>query len=1132
MLQKEVKYFGNEQTSGCNSDDADFIVPTNGWMNAENVRSGSTDAGETGIIESVGSNVLLSTAQPSVTYITIGTADDVPNNRFIYFKYSTTSNDAHKIVCWSVAEGREYDVLLSSQVEGGLDFDKNSLIHSAEIVNGLLYWTDNLNEPKKINIDKAIKANDASYDTDAVAYTFPLTYPTQTLIKRPPFYALSVTKDVDADYENNFIKNEAMQFCAHYRFIDNETSVLGDWSALVPYNAIAETNNFVEVSMPAAEVIDQDIIEVELVVKFGNTAVVGFVIHTWDADDILAHNSGSVPLTFNFYNDISGNTVESATLFKPFDSVPLVSKALAYAKNRLFLGNNVEGYDTPETTSMEIGVATVTDDGSYDAVWGLLTVFYYSGGSIVTSSGYYAMYVPTLGRYFMIDPIEGIDPPDTPVSALDSDIDSTSIDSLAGYITGIYPPAEDYDYFESIFETDPSGDPLLPATLTLTDVDLPVGDTQRSFKSEGSYGGGIVFFDRFRRKCGVVTNATLRVEMPVRTYDTAVFNVGMTWEVSNADAVDEIPDWAYYYAPVRTENLQTRFFTSARAVQMFYVSKDDDGVYDYTHTTYDADRYAVAVDISTLPNLGMGYQYEEGSGDIMKLFFDTTPADQDVSILEQNGKWVLIQANDFGVLGAAVKPLFEIYTPYKPSVSEPYWAVGQEYPVVNPGEADRQYSTTGGLFNGDIYIIERGNTGSTYLTENMSPNDKLWRNWYTDRGWDNYEIKIGQVHKTNSVSWSNTFIQGTRTNGISSWDSLDEKAVPMECGVIQKLQLTSKVSDQGNVMLSICTSETLSLYLSEVQLVGAQGNAYVAQSDEVIGTMYTLKGGFGTVNPESVRLWQGNVYWACALRGKIVQYSTNGLFPISEYKLTRFWKQFFDTYLSMTTEEIEALGSRPFIFCGIDPRHNEVLFSIPKLLETPPKGYLIDYPEMIYPWDIWDGQAKTIVYPIDAEPDHWHGAYNIPAEWFCTHNNELYAFKYGHLWQHNQTDSYCNFFGVQYKSRIMPVYNMLGSEIKTYANISLQANLTPTLTYFRSEVPYVQASDIMDYEWTNLEGFIYALIHRNKIVPTFDGYTLDGLLTAERIRTYALRTLLEFTVTTTPLQLRICQIEFSISKGH
>jgi hypothetical protein len=64
----EKKYFGNGQG---NFDDVDFILLPNQWVNLENARIGSTDKGVIGTIESVGSSLLLSSIQPSVTFVQI-----------------------------------------------------------------------------------------------------------------------------------------------------------------------------------------------------------------------------------------------------------------------------------------------------------------------------------------------------------------------------------------------------------------------------------------------------------------------------------------------------------------------------------------------------------------------------------------------------------------------------------------------------------------------------------------------------------------------------------------------------------------------------------------------------------------------------------------------------------------------------------------------------------------------------------------------------------------------------------------------------------------------------------------------------------------------------------------------------
>jgi hypothetical protein len=45
-------------------------------------------------------------------------------------------------------------------------------------------------------------------------------------------------------------------------------------------------------------------------------------------------------------------------------------------------------------------------------------------------------------------------------------------------------------------------------------------------------------------------------------------------------------------------------------------------------------------------------------------------------------------------------------------------------------------------------------------------------------------------------------------------------------GNIQKLQLASKTTEQGVVMLAIGSFQTASCYLGEVQVVGASQNAF------------------------------------------------------------------------------------------------------------------------------------------------------------------------------------------------------------------------------------------------------------------------------------------------------------------
>jgi hypothetical protein len=104
--------------------------------------------------------------------------------------------------------------------------------------------------------------------------------------------------------------------------------------------------------------------------------------------------------------------------------------------------------------------------------------------------------------------------------------------------------------------------------------------------------------------------------------------------------------------------------------------------------------------------------------------------------------------------------------------------------------------------------------------------------------------------------------------------------------------------------------------------------------------------------------------------------------------------------------------------------------------------------------------------------------------------------------------------------------------VKLYQALSLEANKTPDWTYMMCESPFDQITDILDYEWKDLEGIRYAALKRNKKQPTATGFSLTSLLTGDRMRSYAMKILFEFSVNNIPLNLRFININFDISKGH
>lgn len=1294
MRNIEIKYFANNQDNGLDADSAPFSVAKNSVVNMENCRWGSTDKGVINTIESIVSTLLLSDPQPSISLAFHGGCEDVENERIIYCLRDIYSVN-HKIMCYDYRNGIVYTVLLSGQITGGLNFNKNYFIHSCRVANGLFYFTDNYNQPRRINIDAGIKLNQPSYNTSVAAYTSPIDDTVITIIRKPPNYPLSFTKmlaaSVGITLNNNQIKNGAFLFTYFYTYRDNEVSTNSMWSSLAPYNYPTDTYDIIRLRVPFAEIIQQDVQKITLGVVYADTKNSrAFEIKTWDKAnetdlaEINAHNAGSTQLTYYFANNEVGNAIINLT--KPYDSVPLLCKTLTIADQRSMLANNRMGFNTPLVSSLT--ASTITSSSSITA--------------------------------------------------------------------------------------------------------LKTGSARRL---------AVVFFDKYMRQCGVVPLAKLiTVADKSFTYPTT-YEYAIQWVLSNTNAINEIPDWAYYYTVASTKDISRSSFVQAYAGDIFYASKSADGVYSFDKTVYSTDNIGVAIRLNVLSGQGMGYLFNEN--DLVNLRVSTGGVVTSVTlgVKEQQGNYLILENSNLGTLSFNSIAIFEIYTPNNQAASNFYYEQGSIYAISAPTTEGRQYGTLTGTIAGDIYLLDRnslnkitynlptgyivsetlftlgctfvsqlasssnystgssplqttsgwnpltdnsrwiaktiaqpvtfnirgtlvyqstndnhfnsflsyndgasstdigiiadhqtdsgivyrkdinidvtvpagnrlyifGNSGGhsqqfflsslviTTMTDGaltkfecMSPNDKYWQNWFTNAGRIQLVDRIGQQDIKTSVKWSNTFIEGTRTNGLSSFDADDQKLLPLECGEINKLQITSKVENElGIVMLAICEKQTVSLYLGEVQQYGSNKATNLTLSDTVIGSVNILKGNYGTINPESVIEYRGNVYWLDAINGRFVQYSVNGLFPISNFKMTRFWKQWCLQYMSMTNSEIEALGFSPYVFTAVDPSHNELLISLPKLSNTPPKGYLpdtglvsetktaydvrveyttadfplpahihyygkyyyiddvpqfgyyvlngseatdsippptiptsatIDFSQLtfkgttlndvinsiltvgatvnssssiinsssivnniivytIYPFDILDFQGKTIVYKIqsiqsESEQNKWMGAYGWVSEGFISAENKLFSFKNGLLYLHNQATTYNLIYGVQYKPRIMFVSNQEPLTPKVYDAIEIQANMKPTLTYFYNNDPYEQVTDLVDYDYRDLEGLFYSTIYRNKLIPTASGYSTNGLLTAEKIRGKTIFVMFEFVDGGEPLELEFVQLKYSLSKGH
>jgi len=1197
----------------------------------------------------------IGTLNPTYDYITIGSVEDTENKRIFYFNYDASPNRLDRIVCYYTETNKQYNVLLSSQVQGGLNFSKDSLIHGARVSNkNILSFPDGINnEPRKINIDSGIKANDLSYITDTQPYIFPLDFSQITLIKPPPTYSPSINK-IFGDGTTNFIQYQSFEFAYQFKYYDNEITVPSTYSIGSRLNSKNPTQDFnaILVQMSYMQNIPSTVIQVNLIVRISDGNPLGgttaFIVKTWDKSnnaqnqEINNHNGGLFQLQYTYYNNITGEPIASDDVLRPFDNVPIFSQTHEVSKSRYFLGNNIVGYDTPKETSLncKLGTRLVLDSLIVSLPTTAIKVGYFREHGNNWSVCSFYVFINGLGGnqqgWYVINGTDNYDPGTANAnSPLSIPSPTITYDSVT-FVSASWADAANFmlsRFGQTGWNINDRG---FNSTVPFT------GFSDKNYSvlaQKSTYKLGIVFYDYAMRKCGVcninnnqqpynvfsqaasvISNTTflnftsntliylkfntvtlddiiagdnitisgstgfngtyivgsillkninttsnyteyklnissldvptaantsgtvvlsriagLSINTPVRDYNYTSAYGKINWDLNNTNALTEIPEWAYYYSVVKTLNLRTRLFLESVSASAFYITKKSTGEFEYTNKFYLQAGLGIAIDVSLLAYAGLGYTFSEGD---VCILLDNSGNIYELPVIGQNGNYIHLRNTNIGTL-KNVKFAFQIYTPYKTSEQEPYYEFSQTYGISNPKTLLRSYSITSGVILSDSFVLQRNVPApiATYFANTMSPNDLYWKRWDSDAGKPNIVTTLGQVDKNTNITWSDTYISGTQINGSSTFRLGSESFVSDDCGSITKLQLTSKVQDQGqgSVMLALCNSEINSMYLGETQITDSTGKTqFFSASTGVISTINILKGNYGCISPESVVQYRGKVYFVDLSNGRVVQYSDNGLDAISNVKMSRFWKNWAYKYQSLSKAEIEAFGDRPYIFSIVDSGHDELLISLPKLSDDPPKGYLPDYPSTVYPFDALDYQGKTMVFCLGTAAQlypHWQGSFTFTTENFVSLQNRLFSFKGGRIFEHNQ-DAQNRFYGAYSPSSIMFTSNILTQVPKVYDNFAVESNLVPSFVYFYNNYPYIQTSDLDDTSFVNLEGIWYANILRNKIVPTATGFTTNGLLTAEVMRNTNMYVQATFSPTTEPLELRLIQLGTSISKGH
>ena len=395
------------------------LLPEGEYVDAMNIRMGSTENAEMGVVENTKGNLSLTTLKYNGTSLSssarcIGAIEDSANETIYWFVHDSAftvgaTGKLDLIVSFNVFTNiLTYHVISinnGANVNTVLNFNPSYLITGINILNDLLFFTDDYNAPRFINTNRNY-ANPVSNIDQFTAESL-------LVIKKPPVESPDV-QPIVTNGQENFLTTRFICFGYRYRYIDGEYSATSQWSqpAFVPNAFSFSTESFLNEGMTNfcnSAIITYNsgsslVVGVDLLFKRADGTVIKVIEKLDKADLGLANNT---EYQYTFTNSKIFTILSESELLRLYDNVPRYAKAQTIMGNRLMYGNYIEEYDlvdqygvpvkfeyTTDLVSLPIGNSSINDataTGNYNingsvSVPSSIVSFNLTGKSLVAGS--------------------------------------------------------------------------------------------------------------------------------------------------------------------------------------------------------------------------------------------------------------------------------------------------------------------------------------------------------------------------------------------------------------------------------------------------------------------------------------------------------------------------------------------------------------------------------------------------------------------------------------------------------------------------------------------------------------------------------------------------------------------------
>ena len=345
------------------------LLPDGEYVDGQNIRLGSTELADIGSVENTKGNVALTTLEYSGSALSagavcIGALDDSAEETMYWFVHDPVNTVTGGVVDMIVSFDTKTQQLTYHVITTVLlNFNPTYLMNAVDKIDDLLFFTDDYNAPRKINVTRGYAQPNGSHVDQIIELDI-------SVIKPQPMNSPVLTLQSN-QANDNFMEDTFLCFAYRYKYKDGEYSATSQFSepAFMPSEFLVEQRSYMNAGMENAinsVVVDfntggPNITGVDVVFKEMDSNVV-WVAKKLDKVTQGYQDNSTQSLTFS--NGDIYTILSQGEILRLYDNVPRLSKAQTIMGNRLMYGNYLEGYDLKDSNDRDIQLTYVAEQES------------------------------------------------------------------------------------------------------------------------------------------------------------------------------------------------------------------------------------------------------------------------------------------------------------------------------------------------------------------------------------------------------------------------------------------------------------------------------------------------------------------------------------------------------------------------------------------------------------------------------------------------------------------------------------------------------------------------------------------------------------------------------------------------